>query len=347
MSLINQMLQDLERRNAGVASPSRQPIPVQAAPARRKRYWPALLCLMLLALLLWQAQPWLLAWWQQYRTPAAPPPVAEPAPVAPPVAAPAEQQYHALHLLESTLSELPASPSIPATVTRSRPGASNVNRPAKSEAGAVDSKPLTEGRGNSLKQFSPEQQSANQYRQAVDFLQQGRVAEAQALLSQALTADPRNHDARQMLVGLHLDNQRHVQAIALLQQGLQQDPKQTGFSMTLARLQLEAADLTGALVTMQQALPYAADDADYHGFYAALLQREGSHEAAAQHYLTALRTRPENASWLIGLGISWQASGKLADAREAYQRAQQDPGLSSQLAQFVDQRLKQINQRLR
>ena len=269
--------------------------------------------------------------------------------------------------LDTTLEAVPAIPAKPSPVSNlpegKAPGLAPVAAPAAAEAlkepvakgafqpaGADPVKPKPAFRavpgnaGTSLKTISPSQQSDNLYRQAVGILQQGRVAEAQDALRKALEANPLNLKARQSLVGLLVEGKHNDEAIALLQDGLKLSPEQSGFSMALARLQVEAGDAVGASATLQRGLQYAGEDADYHAFYAALMQREERHDDAVAHYLVALRSNPAMPSWLVGIGISWQAQGKLADAREAYQRARDTGQLTPQLAQFVDQRLNQVKQ---
>ena len=202
-----------------------------------------------------------------------------------------------------------------------------------------------------LKQISPEQKSGNSYRQALANLQQGRVAEAQSNLAQALEANPANQEARQTLAGLLLDNNRNDEARATLAAGLAIAPEQTNFRMALARLQVELGDKSAALTTMEQGQAYANNNADYQSFLATLLQRANRHDEAISHYKTALsmNASPNNSSSansLVGLGISLQATGKLENAQEAFTRAQSVATLSPELAQFIDQQLKQINQRL-
>ena len=92
------------------------------------------------------------------------------------------------------------------------------------------------------KQIGVAQKSANHYRQALEYLQQGRVAEAQASLAAALDMDAANHEARQVLAGLLLDNKRLDEASTTLAAGLAIAPEQIDFRMTLARLQVEAGE---------------------------------------------------------------------------------------------------------
>jgi len=196
------------------------------------------------------------------------------------------------------------------------------------------------------KQIRPDQKSGNFYRQAIINLQQGRVAEAQANLTLALEANPANQEARLTLAGLLVDNKRNDEAKATLAAGLAISPEQSDFRMALARLQVEAGDRSAALNNLEQGLAYAKGNAAYQSFLATLLQRAERHEEAINHYMTALSLNDTSPNSLIGLGISLQAVGKLENAQEAFTRAQAGEALSPELSLFVDQRLKQINQRL-
>lgn len=194
------------------------------------------------------------------------------------------------------------------------------------------------------KQVSPEQEAENNYNQALAMLQLGRASEAQVLLSKALTVNPNNYDIRQTLVGVLVDLKRNNEAIDFLKAGLQLAPQQLGFTQMLARLLVENNQRGEALAVLTKASPYAHGDAQYHAFLAALLQSEEQHKDAIDHYMIALK-HGNQANWLVGLGISLQAEGRMQEAREIYTKAQSTT-LNADLAQFVDQRLKQVQQQI-
>jgi MSHA biogenesis protein MshN len=139
-----------------------------------------------------------------------------------------------------------------------------------------------------------------------------------------------------------LDEKRTEDAVRIARDGLGLDLHQAGLAMILARLQLEKGDLHPAIETLQRTLPFAADHADYQAFLAALLQRDGKHKQAIEHYLQALQKAPQNGVWWMGLGISLQADQRLAEAREAFLRAKATSALSPELLAFVDTRLGQL-----
>ena len=175
------------------------------------------------------------------------------------------------------------------------------------------------------KQIRPDQKSANLYRQALTYLQQGRVSEAQANLASALEANPINHEARQTLAGLLLDNKRNDEARATLAVGVTIAPEQSDFRVALARLQVEADDVKSALNTLEQGVSYAKNNANYQIFLATLLQRANRHEDAIEHYNAALSLNSASTNTtaiaLVGLGISLQAVDKLVESQEVFTRA--------------------------
>lgn len=385
MSLINQMLKDLEQRN--VPAEEIKPVSgeVRAAQATKTAsIWPRLVLGVLLL-----GASLAAAWWnlKPASLPAAVSPVAIPAPSAvAPVVSPAVEQVPA-GLPEPAPAPLAVPVDAPVTMTAPAPAvlvpprlpglstelkiapvsvpdaadqplAAEKKTEAASASASIpavtelaEEKPRKAKRAAkigaaspapSLKVVTPQQNSENLYKQSVTLLQQGRVAEAREALAQALKENPVNHNARQLLVGLLVESKRSGEALVVLQEGVRLAPEQSGFVMALARLQVESGDRKSAMQTLEQGAVSANEDAEYHGFYAALLQREGRHDEAAGAYLQALRGDPANTSWLVGVGISLQALGKYADAREAYERARQTGRLTPELTSFVDQRLTQI-----
>ena len=195
-----------------------------------------------------------------------------------------------------------------------------------------------------LKEITPSQQAEKEYRKALELLQQRSITRAIESLDQALQLDGNHIAARQTIINLLVEARRFDEAEHRLQEGLHLDPGQTGLAMILARLQVERGDTKAGLETLQRSLPDAVAQADYQAFIAALLQREGRHGEAIEHYLQALSTTPQSGIWLVGIGISLQAENRLPEAQEAFNRAKASNNLRPDLQPFVEQRLKQIKQ---
>lgn len=192
------------------------------------------------------------------------------------------------------------------------------------------------------KQMNAEQKSAHEYQLAVNYIQQGRIAEAQDMLKSALETNPQFDDARLALIGLLVENNRRDEAIQYLKTGLELVPAKTAYAETLARLQLDAGQGQAALSTLQAYERYANNDASYQGLMALILQKQGLHAEAIKHYQQALSREAGQPSWLIGMGLSLQADGRLEEAKDVYQKALASQ-LNPDMSQFVLQRLKQVS----
>jgi MSHA biogenesis protein MshN len=193
-----------------------------------------------------------------------------------------------------------------------------------------------------VRQPTPRDVAESEFRKATTLLHQSRAAEAQEGFQAAINAYPGHHGARQALVGLLLNARKYLDAERVLQEGLAIAPGQSGFVMTLARLQVDRGDAAQATATLRKGLEHAQVGPDYVAFLAALLQRQGRHEEAIEQFQAALRLRPAAGVWWLGLGISLQSLNRGAEAQDAYARARATGNLSPELTAFAEQRLKHL-----
>lgn len=193
-----------------------------------------------------------------------------------------------------------------------------------------------------FKQISPRQRAESEFHKANQAAQQGRTDEAIAGYEGVLRLDPLYHEARRALVGVFLNAKRNADAERVLQDGLKRDSHESSFAMLLARLQVERDAIPLALETLQKNLSHAERRPEYQAFVAALLQRQDRHKEAIAHFQIALQLAPDNGVWLMGLGISLQAVQRNEDAREAYRRALGSNSLNPQLQEFVQKKLREL-----
>ena len=190
---------------------------------------------------------------------------------------------------------------------------------------------------------TPAERAEEAFHKATGLLREGRVAEAMDGYKAALRHDEAHVAARQALIGLLLDNRRLGEAQQYLEEGLRLFPGRSAYAMLLARVQVERGDLEGAHELLRKHGATAADDAEYHAFDAALLQRLGRHREAISGYRAALKLEPRAGLWWMGLGISLQADARAGEALEAYRRAKAAGSLTPALVAFVDERMKQLH----
>lgn len=333
MSVINQVLNQLEQRGANAAS--EQAMVRAVPPARRSLVKPLLLVLLLTA---GGAAAWLYA-----RKPAAVTPRVAPPVVAVPVEEPVPEILPPASRLSFELSSVPLPSSLRDARNSSSPKSSSA-RESQTLPAPIPNAPAALVMSGELpmKQISRTQQADAEFRRGIALMQQGRIADAIRGYEAALQLDAGHQAARQALVALLLEGKRGADAERVLQEGLKGRPEQTGFAMLLARLQVERGAVEQATATLEKSLPYADNQADYQAFVAALLQRQGRHKEAVNHYQIALQLAPNNGVWLMGYGISLQAVQRSADARDAFRRALDSQTLSPDLQKFVQQKLKSL-----
>lgn len=373
MSVINKMLQELERRQSGAVSHSHigGAVRISAAAAPTRIWRRVAIGVGLIAI--GGAVTYGTVWVKKTAPTGA---VAVAAPVAPPAsasvaAAPAPATSAVAVASAPVQAAVPPTASAPvaALAPVAAPGSSLQHKPpvstkkatpnrqthlknaASSATAAVPAPAQPVAKGSkaasqaedaaSAKTISPRQDAEYRYQKALPLIQAGRMAEAQEMLQGALAADPSHGPARQLLAGVLIDGKRTKEAEALLRGGLDKSPQQIAQAMMLAHLQVDGGDLSGALTTLRQSLSYADNNANYHALFAALLQRNGQHQEAVDQYTMALSKQPASAPWLVGLGISLQAQKRMAEAHEAFKRAKQSGALGGDLSAFVEQRLKQ------
>jgi MSHA biogenesis protein MshN len=145
-----------------------------------------------------------------------------------------------------------------------------------------------------------------------------------------------------MLAGLLMEGNDLPEAAALLREGVKVSPERSGLWMSLARLELEQADTAQAPRRSRRASPPPARMRSTTRSMRPCCNATGRHDDAVKHYLVALRSDPAMPNWLVGIGISLQATGRDGDAAEAFARAKNGGRLAPPLLGFVDQRLEQL-----
>lgn len=373
MSVINQMLVDLERRRA--SGEERQHIPdhVRTLPAETRDTRGMAMLITVVAMLLLAAVVW---WWLV--PPRYPVTVSTPAPVPVMPAASAAEQQEAVEQIAQRMSlelmqvpesvgavaapaPIPAATVIPtreASVTAAaKPALGDAQAPTSTSTAAARASPPAPVKAapaakiaadeaprvtitKQIREQTPRQRADAEYAKGSAALHQEQRTEARAAFEAALRIDPAHHAARQALVGLLLDARQPAEAMRVLEEGLQLAPAQYGFAMMLARLQMERGELDAAAQTLARSLDHGSVNADYLAFYGGLLQRQQKHAEAVAQFQRALQLRGNAGVWLLGMGVSLEALGRAADAQEAYRRARAAGNLSAELQAFAEQKLR-------
>jgi MSHA biogenesis protein MshN len=170
---------------------------------------------------------------------------------------------------------------------------------------------------------------------AADLIARGRASEAMELLAQVLNRQPAHAGARGSLAALLAEAGRREQALHVLLGGVEVDPGR--FAMPAAQLQTEMGDLGGALQTLAK-VPLARRNGSFEALHAGVAQRAGDHMTAITAYRRALAQPQPDAVWWVGLGVSLEATGDPAEARNAYARATSDARLPAEIRRYAAER---------
>lgn len=379
MSIINQMLRDLDARQASSQERAGLPSGLRTLPPgpRRPRALPW--GLLVVGLIVGAAAVWFFA------SQSAPPPVAlteksaapQPIPVpttplapsaeSPIIAEPLPSSQAASPTASVVTASAPRSASAPvakarsAATEKSEPSVSapaakliappspaptgEQARPAALAAKPVETMPAAPTAGQlqidkQPKTLPTRDLAETEYRKGVQAASQGDSATALPSLRRALELEPHHAKARQALLAVLASLRQWDEVKQVAQAGLTLDPARTGWATLLARLQFEEGDTRAALKTLDGHAAYAANDADFHALSAFLLHKTQRPAEAVQHYQTALRLRPNEGRWWFGLGLALEAAGRGEEARAAFMKAQAAGNLPAELLISVEERLR-------
>lgn len=337
MSLINQVLRDLDLRKAGRPERSGLPSHTRALPPEKNRPWKPL-ALLAAGALSGAGLVWVALNLGETSIPPQPRPQASPLPALPP-------------LLPVSLPQEPSPPDpvapqlkLETTIPPARPAPP---RPAR--AVVPESVPAAPSREIAVPSAAVEKSSRaplaseaaeSEYRKAMAAYKRGAMTETLGGLHHALQLDPRHAQARQALLSVLVDQRQWKEAQAAAEEGLALDPRQAGWAMILARLEVEQGQLAKAVETLARHAPHAERNPEYLAFHALLLQKSGRSREAAERYRAALTLKADDGRWWYGLGLALEAEGHPQEARIAYQRAKDSGNLPTDLSGAVEQKVR-------
>ena len=357
MSLINQVLKDLERRRA----PDR-PGPARPAPAAQRRRTPLAAWWIVAAVGIGAALHWILAMEPQPPRPE----IAHAAFKANGVVAsdiPSPDVIPETSVGETTDSikpmEIEQAPTAPAPNPEpeptpdaapspvrldeiSRPVATNTVEPTtappdthariESEAPSPDQTISIERAGDER-----EHSDIDAARRAIV---RGHHQQAERNLRGLLEEQPDHDKARELLASDLVRQGRLPAAIDLLEQGLDNGREPARFAYRLGRILLEQDQVERARTVLDTHAPPPAQNPDFQQLLAATHRQAGDHAAAETAYRRLTEVAPQRAVAWIGLGVSLEALDRTSDARGAYARVLEigDP----QATRFARQRLRAI-----
>jgi len=376
MSVINQMLKDLDRRQQEAEGAA-----VYVAPVRQQGWWMlvlTLLCTLALGILGWRT--WI--FWQQSQRASLPAAQVEALRTAPAAAPSAPLAVVATTQAVSSAVPMTKVPAAGAESTAARVAPSAAEQVPADEAVLADEGNPQEALGDetipSDEELQPDlyaelaaEQSAEEApapaaprkpgilkietvelsdaelatlaeRKATTAMAKGRMEEAQDGYYEVLAHDPHNQGAREQLAGLLYGAGRLTEAAQVLEEGLRLDPAQADLRLLLARVAISGGDRQKALDWLTGYQPDIASNLDYYATWAGLAQELGQPVQASEMYVRLLRQQPDQGRWWLGLGVAEDGQGHRQRALDAYRNAQLHGNLGEASTQWLEQRIGQL-----
>ncbi len=191
-----------------------------------------------------------------------------------------------------------------------------------------------------LAALNPTQRAQALYRQGLELAGTGHGRQAVERLQEATKLDPTLVAARIHTVSMLLEQSRGAEAETLAREGLALAADEPQLATLLARVLADRGDSAGALALLDRSERLGADG---FGLRAGLLSQQGHFNRALQDYEQAVRLQPGNSLWWLGLGVALEAEGRGQQARQVYGRAQAIGMERSDLNNFIDQKLQQLD----
>ena len=366
MSVVNQMLKDLEDRQAdenGVSAVYQPSAKTKKFPIR----WliVALLVLLLVAMLGWLllSKPLQITIAQPTESEEAP---AEITPVKPMVVRseptePVEEQQETAAELSNitsvTISESAATlegdiepepitedivesgETLVAVAPPSVP--TRVNEPAKiTVVASTSAPPEPETSSVFSKQSAAAANDTPALRdQALAAVRAGQDQLAIQLLEQLIAQEPSNTAARKKLAALLFAQDQAVRARVVLDAGIQLYPQDASMRLMLARLLKQQQQVAAAFTVLNTEVPLPSVSAEFLGVRASMADQLAEYDVAHADYLRLTQLQPDQARWWLGLAIASERINASAQALTAYQQAASMNQLSRDVQRFVQQRI--------
>ncbi|MDF1766938.1 MAG: hypothetical protein P1V29_11190 [Gammaproteobacteria bacterium] len=178
--------------------------------------------------------------------------------------------------------------------------------------------------------------------QALGLLAEGKETEAFELLRSYLQRAPASHQSRETLIKLLLSRDAIAEAIALADVGLSQVPNHAGFKKAKARALIANESYAEAAALLIARAPQPGSDVEYFELLASAQLAAQDYSGASQIYSQLLQVDRQQARWWYGYAVAQDSLGESNNARQAYTQALRGTSLSANLRRRSEQRLGEL-----
>lgn len=174
-------------------------------------------------------------------------------------------------------------------------------------------------------------------------IQQQRYRDGAQFLNQAIQIEHSSAQSWQELVRVWVQAGEILFAMDVATRGCEAYPDDIGLRVYRARLIVESGDYDSALTVLQTGLvPQVEVSSDYYALLASVLQQKSRFSEAGEQYALLTTSYPQRGDWWIGRAICADQIGSSKQAMAYYQQAITCRNLNSQLKQFALQQLTRL-----
>lgn len=174
--------------------------------------------------------------------------------------------------------------------------------------------------------------------EALALVDSGKLVKAEPFLEQLVKQYPDKVEPAELLVGLYMRDGRDAKAGALIQNALSIDPGNANLALIQAQLMLDKGTVKKAIDVLMPQMKQEQPSVSVMQMLGALLQQSGRYMEAVKVYDKLVLSNPAVSSSWLGLAIALDEL-KRKGADTAYERSLRLGGLDAKAATYAQQRL--------
>ncbi|MFT5812800.1 MAG: MSHA biogenesis protein MshN [Psychroserpens sp.] len=186
-------------------------------------------------------------------------------------------------------------------------------------------------------QLSPQALAANKITEAEQAMERNDIAKAESLFEEVLLVMPEHETARKQLAALWYGKRYYQDAVNLLSQGIALAPKAEEMRLMGARIYYEQDQARKAYKMLSPV--NNSNSSEVQILLANVSAELNEHNSAIIAYKKLIKLEPDVGRWWLGVAVSLDSLGMFLPARNAYKQSIARNNLSTSAMQFVRERL--------
>ena len=231
----------------------------------------------------------------------------------------------------------PVAPTTPETNPDIASYSEPVN-PSLNDENRLD--PETASINKKMANLTPEEWHDEQLNKALEAMQDGADERAITLLELILTQFPASIEARENLAAIYISYEELDKADQILDEGMKYEPHNLRLTTMKSRILVAQGKHEAALKLLEQFKPDINKAPDYYGLLAAIFEALGRMNEAGSLYQTLVKIEPSNGQYWLGFGMALENKQARQQAIDAYKRASQSDNIQPSVRYYAEDRLK-------